>query len=232
MRYWQTKYGTLVERLLWGWSSVYLVSFNNHYILVDTGPAVMSGTLLKKLLYLGITHIDALVLTHTHFDHTGSAAVLKEKFKMPVIVHHSEAKYLESGISPLPHGSIPPTKFIYNLGAARVEHKFRVKRVIPDILVDESFDLSVFGLNARLVHTPGHTKGSCSMIIDGQIAISGDTCVSLLPGRAFPPWADDPETLVKSWKTLLDTGCELFLPMHHWNITRKTLEMEYEKRRT
>ncbi|MCX6285773.1 MAG: MBL fold metallo-hydrolase [Bacteroidetes bacterium] len=229
MRYWQTRNGTLVERLLWGWSNVYLVSFDGHDIMVDTGPAALSGLLLKRLDAIGLKQLDALVLTHTHFDHTGSVAVLKEKFKMPVIVHRSESGFLESGISPLPHGSILATKFIYNLGAPRVEHWFKVRGVIPDILVDDFMELSSFGLNARLIHTPGHSIGSCSLVIDDQLAVSGDTCVSPIPRRAFPPWADDPISLVRSWKKILDTGCELFLPMHHWTISRKTLEREYER---
>ncbi|MEI7492310.1 MAG: MBL fold metallo-hydrolase [Bacteroidota bacterium] len=229
MRYWQTRNGTQVERLLWGWSNVYLVSFDGHDVMVDTGPATFSGLLLKRLEVIGLKQLDAIVLTHTHFDHTGSAAILKEKYKMPVIVHRSEAGFLESGLSPLPHGNMPVTRFLYNLGAPRVEHKFKVSGVPGDVLADDILDLTVFGINARLVHTPGHSMGSCSMIIDDQLAITGDTCVSLFPGRAFPPWADDAASLLKSWKTLLDTGCELFLPGHHWTISRETLAKEYER---
>ena len=230
MSYWQTRYGTQVERLNWGWSNVYLVSFNDHDILVDTGPAAMRGMLMKQIEKFGLKHLDALVFTHTHFDHTGSAAILKGMFGMPVIVHRSEASCLEAGLSPLPHGNMMFTKFLYNLGAPRVEHWFKVEGVKPDLLADEVLDLSIFGINARLIHTPGHSKGSCSMIIDDQIAITGDTCVSVIPGRAFPPWADDPVALLKSWKLLLDTKCELFLPMHHWVITRKVLEREYRRK--
>ncbi|MCX6282838.1 MAG: MBL fold metallo-hydrolase [Bacteroidetes bacterium] len=229
MRYWQTRNGTLVERILWGWSNVYLVSFDGHDIMVDTGPAAFSGLLLKRLKETGLKQLDALVLTHTHFDHTGSVAVLKEKYNMPVIVHNTEAHYLETGLSPLPHGNIPLTRFLYKLGAPRVEHKFKVMGVAGDVLADDVLDLTGFGINARLIHTPGHSMGSCSMLIDDQLAISGDTCVSPFPGRAFPPWADDAASLLKSWERLLDTGCELFLPMHHWTISRETLLKEYER---
>lgn len=227
MRYWQTRYGTQVERLSRGWSNVYLISYKDHDILVDTGPAAMRGVLMRQIEAIGLKHLDALIFTHTHFDHTGSAAFIKQKFGMPVIVHRSESSFLERGLSPLPQGNMFLTKFFYNLGAPRVEHKFKVEGVKPDILADEILDLSVFGINASLIHTPGHSQGSCSIIIDDQIAITGDTCVSVFPGRANPPWADDPVALIKSWKLLLDTGCELFLPMHHWLIDRKTLEREY-----
>jgi len=231
MKYWQTRCGTLVEQIISGWSNVYLVSFNGHHIMVDSGPSLLSGKLNESVSSIGLKSLDALVLTHTHFDHTGNAAILKERFRMPVLVHRSESVFLECGFSPLPHGSWPISEFIYNLGARRVEKYLKVKVVIPDILVDDRFDLSVFGIRARLIHTPGHTRGSISMIIDEQLVISGDTCVSPFPGRAFPPWADDPERLVRSWKILLDTNCEVFLPMHHRTIPRKTLEREYEKHR-
>jgi hydroxyacylglutathione hydrolase len=216
--------------LVSGWSNVYLITSGGHHILADTGPSLMSELLLRRISDYGIIRPDALVLTHTHFDHTGSAAVLKEKYHMPVIVHRSEAEYLESGLSPLPRGSIAFTAFLYRLGAKRVENRFRVKPVVPDILLDDSMELGSFGIAASIIHTPGHSRGSCSIIVDGQIAITGDTCVSPFRGKAFPPWADDTAALLKSWKVLLDTGCELFLPMHHHMITRKTLEREYVKR--
>jgi glyoxylase-like metal-dependent hydrolase (beta-lactamase superfamily II) len=227
----QTRKGTKILQVLGGWCNVFLISRAGRNILVDTGPAPLGKKLMRNLDLAGIRHLDCLVMTHTHFDHAGNAARLKDVFGMPVIVHQSEATYLERGASPLPKGTMPFTKFIYNLGAPRVEDKFSVRGVHPDLTVDDTMDIGGFGVDARILHTPGHTKGSMSVIVDSEIAITGDTCVSVFPGRAFPPWADDPSLLPSSWEKLLVTGSELFLTMHHHHVNRKALEKELRRRR-
>lgn len=79
------------------------------------------------------------------------------------------------------------------------------------------------------IPTPGHTCGSVSLIVDGEIAVVGDAMV----GRRsiFPPFADDVPELVRSWQKLLDTGCGLFLPAHGRAKGRETLESSYHKQR-
>jgi glyoxylase-like metal-dependent hydrolase (beta-lactamase superfamily II) len=51
----------------------------------------------------------------------------------------------------------------------------------------------------------------------------------VVKNAVFPPYADDVETMIKSWKKLLDTRCQLFLPGHGNEINRRLLEKEYEK---
>jgi glyoxylase-like metal-dependent hydrolase (beta-lactamase superfamily II) len=45
----------------------------------------------------------------------------------------------------------------------------------------------------------------------------------------FPPFADDTEIMIKSWKKLLETNCKLFLPGHGKGISRELLEKQYSK---
>ncbi|MBN2339447.1 MAG: Zn-dependent hydrolase, partial [Acidobacteria bacterium] len=92
-------------------------------------------------------------------------------------------------------------------------------------------DLKDFGLNAYILHTPGHTSGSVSIIVEGEIALVGDAMFGILPGSVFPPFADDPGQLMASWGKLLDTGCSLFLPAHGSAIGRSLLQKEYHRRR-
>ncbi|MGE5424588.1 MAG: hypothetical protein ACM3N9_04445 [Syntrophothermus sp.] len=84
--------------------------------------------------------------------------------------------------------------------------------------------------NLYLLHTPGHTAGSMSMIIDDEIALAGDTLFGVFKGSVFPPYAEDEELMIKSWKILLSTNCKLFMPSHGTSITRSLLEKSFKRR--
>jgi len=102
---WRTARGTAVTRLLAGRSNVFLVSRNGRRLLVDTSPAWRWKTLARRLRRLGVGRLDALVLTHSHFDHAGSAARLRKEFSAPVIVHRAEAGALAGKLLLQPGGA-------------------------------------------------------------------------------------------------------------------------------
>ncbi len=54
---------------------------------------------------LNFSDIVLIVLTHTHYDHVGSLAEIKEKSSAKVLVHAAEKGYLERGITPFPRGT-------------------------------------------------------------------------------------------------------------------------------
>ena len=159
----------------------------------------------------------------------GNAAKIKEKYKSLIIVHQSESEYIMQGNSPLPKGSNLATGFMTNVLGKKLESRYQYEKVDPDILVDEKYDLIDWGFNAYIIHTSGHSKGSMSIIIDNEIAIVGDAMFGVFGNSIYPPFADDPETMVKSWNKLMDTTCDLFLPGHGKEISRKLLENQYEK---
>jgi glyoxylase-like metal-dependent hydrolase (beta-lactamase superfamily II) len=120
---------------------------------------------------------------------------------------------------------------IYKMGAEKVPHWFHVEGVKADITFGERYDFTEFGLNAYVLHTPGHSAGSCSVVIDGEIALAGDT-IDGMKWTVFPTWGDDPAGIVRSWGKLLRTGCHTFHPAHGFPVSRVQLEKEYGKRVT
>ncbi len=168
--------------------------------------------------------LEGLVLTHTHFDHSANVAQVKEKFKPKVIVHEKEAMYLQKGYSPLPRGTKFYNKTVMNI-FRRIELPFqRFKPVQGDIIIKDTYDFAESGFNAYLMHTPGHTAGSLSLIVDNEVALVGDTLVGHLKGHNCPAFADNPDQLVDSWTRLLDTGCQVFLPTHGREISRDDMQ--------
>jgi glyoxylase-like metal-dependent hydrolase (beta-lactamase superfamily II) len=226
-----TTSGTKITMLAGGRSNVFMVSGRHINVLVDTGPAFMCKRLLKKFDKLSISSIDYLVLTHTHFDHAANAQRIKEKFGLKVIVHEKEVDYLLSGDSPVPAGTNAFTSWLSGTFGSWMESKVRYNSCKADIIVNDVFDLSDTGIKVRIIHTPGHSAGSLSLIVDNEIALAGDTLFGVYPGSCYPPFADHLPDLLKSWEKLLETDCRLFLPSHGRPRTRKMVEEGLVKRR-
>jgi hydroxyacylglutathione hydrolase len=230
MRNWTTPGGYRIFQVLSGRSNVFLLTNGKADILVDTGPGFMWKTLLERLGKLHVNKIDLLILTHSHFDHAANAANIREKYNARVIIHKSETGYLTSGDNILPSGTNSFTKFLVRT----FEGKFRSVALYQpckyDYAIDDIFELSDFGFNAYLMHTPGHTEGSVSVITDNEIALVGDTMFGVFWWTAFPPFASDPGRLLKSWEKLLKTGCRLFIPSHGSANSKDMVEKDLLKR--
>ena len=69
------------------------------------------------------------------------------------------------------------------------------------------------GPGMRVLHTPGHTKGSMSLILDEDIALVGDAIIHRNK-QVYPPFANDETQVKNSLQKLLETNCQQFLPGH------------------
>ncbi len=122
------------------------------YLMVDAG---MNETTVKEgLARLNIRpeQISALLLTHTDGDHIGATALLKNA----KVYMHREEEQMVNGQN---------GKFFF----MRTKWKYG-----PYTLIDGNETLSLDGLKIRVVHTPGHTPGSCCYLIDGRYMATGD----------------------------------------------------------
>lgn len=231
MKSWTTKSGYTIFRIISGRSNVFLLTNGQNNILIDTSVSLTWGILEKRLLEKGLRALDCLVLTHAHFDHASNARLIKERFGAKVIVHSNEADYLAKGNNIFPHGTNLIAKFIMDVIGKRVFRYFRYTPCSCDLVVESEMDMQNFGFNAYLLHTPGHTSGSMSLVVDNEIAIVGDTMFGVFPGSAFPPFALNTTEIVQSWGKLLEkTRCNLFLPSHGSEIKRALVEKDFSKR--
>lgn len=224
MKHWVTKNNYEIFLILSERSNVYFVRKESFSMLVDTGAFYERRKIVKKLEKLGVNKIDYLLLTHTHFDHVQNAAFLKQKFQARIIVHTSEADFLTNGYSPLPQGTIFPTKLLIN--TLNFFH-FRARHQPCDAeikITSERFYLPQWDSDTFILHTPGHTKGSVSFIIDKEIAIVGDSMMGTYHNSISVPFADDTSQVAESWMKLLDTNCSLFLPGHGTANERKLVK--------
>ncbi len=173
--------------------------------------------------------MKVLMLTHCHFDHAENAAFVKATYGASVFAHRSEADLLSKGENPPVRGTFRGTGWIVALVSDRLLSGRRYAPVECDIVVDEKRPMADWGFQAYVLHTPGHSPGSLSLIVDDEIAIVGDAMFGVFRGSALPPFVLDYELMIRSWGKLLETGCSTFLPAHGTERGRGLLQRQYER---
>jgi len=164
------------------------LSFSNAYIiedkksvLVDAGAPNQADQILAAVQRAGVNPKDITLLLHTHghFDHAGSTAELKRRLGVPTAIHPNDVFMLREGIN----GEIKPRNFEARIIKAVVPKSF--ESCEPDILIKEEMALTDFGVNGQVLFTPGHTKGSISVILDNHEAVIGDVMMGGSMGGAL-----------------------------------------------
>ena len=224
MKSWTTKNGNEIFQVSSGRSNSYYIINKKLNILADTGMFSTYREIKRNISIINpATKLDFLILTHTHFDHCQNAARLKNEYDCKIIMSEYEKDFVKDGYTPVPKGTMFFSKIIYGLGIHLDNKRFSYDPFTPDILVQDEFKFIRDGLDISILETPGHSSGSISIIIDHDIAIVGDTLFGIFPNSVYPPFADNPNELIKSWQKLLQTGCRVFLPGHGKEIKRKLL---------
>lgn len=210
-------------------SNAFIVEASDQLYVIDSGRNSDIKTVLKSLLNLqsesGKT-AHWLILTHTHYDHSGGAAELKKELGLKVVVGKPEVRFLKHGFTPLPEGTNILTDWVSDLGRQMSGKGFEYTPVRANKSLSHEWEVDPA---IRVIMTPGHTKGSVSIVVNDEVAIVGDTLSGLDQSHIMPPYADDINDLLGSWGKLLATPCHSFLPGHGNVIKRVDLELEYNK---
>ncbi|MCU0459723.1 MAG: MBL fold metallo-hydrolase [Bacteroidales bacterium] len=221
--------GTSVKRLTPARCNIWVIMRNGRTLLVDTGISFDRSRIAHALERKGLIP-EAVILTHTHFDHAGNAAWLQAEYGAEVVVQEAESRMLATGDTPIPEGTYAVTRGLVSIGR-KVAPVFKYDPCTADHVFSDQFDLNRFGINGFIIHTPGHSPGGATVVIDDEIAIAGDSVIGTMPGSPFPPFADDVPLLISSWKRIIDTDCRFFLPGHGKPVSREEMISEYNKRK-
>jgi glyoxylase-like metal-dependent hydrolase (beta-lactamase superfamily II) len=232
MHHWTTHSGYKIIRVLSFRCNAFLISNGVNNILVDCGSKRYRKQLVWSLAKLGIGHINALILTHSHFDHAGNSHYIQNRFGTSVFIHRNEADRLKWGITPIPGGTTILTRFLVRYFGKFAAPMMAYQPCQANLTISDKYRLESFGFNGYILHTPGHSIGSVSIIIDDEIVLAGDAIFGIKPDSVFPPYAEDVTLLIKSWKILIDTGAILFMPSHGRPRTLEVLKKCYLERTT
>ena len=215
-----------------GTSNSYLIKTSKGYILVDAGNSSKAGLFQKRLkeLIIDSREIILIIITHVHYDHVGSLAEIQKITGADVLVHTKEKELLQNGITVFPESTMVLSRALSSIFKIFAWKWTRFTAVSPDITIGDKFDLGVYGVQGRVITTPGHTMGSISVVLESGEAFVGDTCFNVFTSvrsSIFPPFADNIELLYQSWKILLDSKAKIFLPGHGKPFTREKLAVSF-----
>lgn len=218
-----------LRRIALGNVSCYLIHRPGEAILVDCGNPGSEEKILKTLGQQGLEPdmLRLLVLTHSHFDHAGSAGKLKEHTGCAIMIHLSEVERLRAGYSPIPPGTRWKARLLVGLGRIFARGLMKFPGAQPDLMVEDQTDLERFGFPGRVIHTPGHTHGSMVVLMEGGQLITGDTMFGLKSKQHFPPFAEDQAGLVKSWGKIREFQAKTCYPAHGFHFPFESFLAEY-----
>ncbi len=141
---------------------------------------------------------------------------MKELTGAKVIVHKNEKDILEKGKL-----SIPPSVTLWGKILGYFINKMCKKLTIEpcevDIVIENDYPLEEFGIDGKIVFTPGHSDGSISVVLNSGDAFVGDMAINKFP-MTFKPnlpiFGIDMSVLINSWKKLINIGVNNIYPAH------------------
>lgn len=217
-----------IHRIEDAYTNWYLVEDGERLTVVDCGVPSSWSSLATALTALGrrTTDIEAVVLTHGHFDHLGFAERARAELAVPVWLHTNDFPLAKN-----PHQYSHPTsrlKYLTKPGALPIMTSLVATRAFWPKPVkevrrfgEEMATLPVPG-EPRVVFTPGHTLGHCAFHFpDRDVVLAGDAIVMLDPYTGVPGpqivsggATADPERNLATLDAIAETGATMLLTGH------------------
>ncbi|HTM66586.1 MAG TPA: MBL fold metallo-hydrolase [Flavipsychrobacter sp.] len=175
-----------VAKNVWGTKDVFVNVYmvrdedTNNWVLIDTGLKSSASKIRKMAEHIfgKDSKPSAILLTHGHFDHTGSLKKLAEEWQVPVYCHYLELPYLSGKSSyPPPDASVDgglmaKMAWMYPMKPINVESHLHI--LPPDGSVP-------FLSEWRYIYTPGHAPGHVSFFRSkDRVLIAGDAVVTTI----------------------------------------------------
>ena len=157
----------------------YLIKTKEGFILIDTGFSKSRLVIDDFLSNIGIKpenqRLKLIILTHGDFDHTGNAKYLKEKYNTKIAIHNDDIGMVEHGDISWNRDMNAFMRILGKLMTVLLGMQLKKEdRFLPDIVLEDEQKLDEYGLSAKVVALPGHSKGSIGVLTENGHFFCGD----------------------------------------------------------
>ena len=200
----QLKPGITIKRFTYA----YLI-YGETVTLIDTGIAGSDSFLYQAIETCGRTpeDIKTIILTHAHPDHMGAAQAIQSQTGCRVMVHANERAVVEGTCGSLDHPVSPGLEHLIS-GPARVDRQLHDNDIIA---LDDH-------VRVQVLHTPGHSPGSVSLLLSSEDALFTGDAFAFAWG--VPAYQDVRASLLSIRR--LQQQCPLNIMLSAWDDPRES----------
>ncbi len=179
-----------IHRIAGGNVNCYIVEDNDKAILIDNGRKKYRDKILEKCREF---HVGLIVLTHGHMDHCQNAAYLANALHIPIAMNKKDLNLIPDNRKQALFAKTFLGKIVLSVSLSSFE-KDSLEVFEPKIYLENDDDLSEYGIAAKVVELPGHTKGSIGIKVDDNLFV-GDALMNMFYPTLSMLYADEQEML-------------------------------------
>ena len=182
-----------IHRIASGNVNCYIVADNDNAILIDTGRKKYREKILEKCKEF---HVSLIVLTHGHMDHCQNAAYLANALHIPIAMNKKDMDLIPDNRKQYLLAKTLLGKIVLSVSLSSFE-KDSLKVFEPILYLKNGDDLSEYGIAAKVVELPGHTKGSIGIEIEDNL-FAGDALMNMFYPTVSMLYVDEQEILLSA----------------------------------
>ncbi|HVN59302.1 MAG TPA: MBL fold metallo-hydrolase [Bacteroidales bacterium] len=194
--------------------NAFLLKAGDSFILIDTGLSMHGETLRNELAAAGCLpgKLSLIIITHGDIDHIGNCVMLRREYGCRIAMNAGDVPMVRDGITYKRKTRSMQSRF-FSVIRKMLRKKFEFEKFSPDILLADGDSLTGFGLDAMVIHLPGHTRGSIGVLTNDGSFFSGDTFLNRSkPGPAN--LIENEESLQNSYKRIRSLPIKMIYPGH------------------
>ena len=165
-------------------------------VLVDTGREKYQDKVLGACLDY---NVRLIILTHGHVDHVQNAAYLAQWLQAPIAMHEADLDLLPDNCMQPLTAETPVGKAVLALSVKSFREDV-IPEFHPSVFLKEGDTLEKWGIPAKVIELPGHTRGSIGLDIAGKHLLVGDALMNMLYPTASLLYNDRVEMLASARK--------------------------------
>lgn len=169
-------------------------------ILIDTGRKKYCEKILEKCKEF---HVSLIVFTHGHMDHCQNAAYLANALHIPIAMNKKDMNLIPDNRKQYLLAKTLLGKIVLSISLSSFE-KDSLEVFEPILYLKNGDDLSEYGIAAKVVELPGHTKGSIGIEIEDNLFV-GDALMNMFYPTVSMLYVDEQE-MISSAKYISELG--------------------------